>query len=154
MKKNIIHLLCAICGLWMMNACKHTPEFVVTGVVAGADGQTMYFENIGISSIALLDSVKLNSSGQFTFKNPRPEYPDFYRLRLNDQLINFAIDSTETISFTADAGTFATSYMVEGSENCMEIKEITLAQLDAIQMLNRIRRGYEAGLISDSSYQS
>ncbi|MDR0349741.1 MAG: DUF4369 domain-containing protein, partial [Tannerella sp.] len=153
MKKNIFHLLCAICSLWLTSACKHSPEFVVTGVVAGADGQTMYLENIGISSVTLMDSVRLNSSGQFTFRESCPEYPDFYRLRLNGQLINFAIDSAETISFTADAGTFATSYMVEGSENCIEIKEITLAQLDANQELNRTRREYEAGLISDTTYQ-
>ena len=153
MKKNIFHLLCAICGLWLMSACKHSPEFVVTGVVAGADGQTMYLENIGISSITLIDSVKLNSSGQFTFRENRPEYPEFYRLRLNGQLINFAIDSTETVSFIADAGTFATSYTVEGSENCTEIKEITLAQLDANEELKRTRRDYEAGLISDTAYQ-
>lgn len=153
MRQNILHFLCLLCGVWMMNACKQTPEFVVTGIVAGADEQTMYFENIGISSITLIDSVKLNSSGKFMFKNPRPVYPEFYRLRLNDQRINFAIDSTETISFIADAGTFATSYSVEGSENCSDIKAITLAQLDANQEFNRIRKEYDAGLISDTTYQ-
>ncbi|MDR2920979.1 MAG: AhpC/TSA family protein [Tannerella sp.] len=153
MKRNILHLLCLVCGLWMMNACKHAPEFAVTGIVAGADGQTMYLENIGISSAVILDSAKLNSSGKFEFKQPRPEYPDFYRLRLNDQLINFAIDSTETISFIADAGTFATSYSVEGSENSTDIRAITLAQLDANEEIKRIRKEYESGLISDTTYQ-
>lgn len=72
---------------------------------------------LGISNVVTLDSIKLAPGGKFKFTEKRPEYPDFYRLRLNNQLINFAVDSTETISFVADAGTFATSYSVEGSEN-------------------------------------
>jgi len=136
-----------------MTACRQTPEFVVTGVVAGADDQFVYLENVGLSAIEVIDSVKLNSSGQFTFKQAKPEFPEFYRLRLNNQWINFAIDSTETISFTADAGTFATSYSVEGSANSMAIKEITLAQLDANQEIKRARRDAEANIISDAELQ-
>ena len=153
MRHKITFFLCLIYGLWMLTACRQSPEFVVTGVVAGADGQTVYFENVGLSSVELIDSAKLNTSGQFTFKKARPEFPDFYRLRLNNQLINFAIDSTETISFVTDAGTFATSYSVEGSDNCTAIKEITLAQLDANQAIKRSRRDYEAKIISDSTHQ-
>jgi hypothetical protein len=137
----------------MMTACRQAPVFVVTGIVAGADGQMMYLENVALSSVIRLDSVKLNASGKFTFKQARPEYPDFYRLRLNRQFINFAVDSTETISFIADAGTFATSYAVEGSANCVAIKEITLAQLDANQAMKRLRKEYESKIIPDSVYQ-
>ena len=111
MKMNKICYWVVIYGfMFALEACREsTPEFTVTGIVAGADGQTMYMENIGLSDIRLIDSVKLNSSGKFTFKTERPKYPDFYRLRLGRQWINFAIDSTETVTFTADAKTFATS---------------------------------------------
>ena len=141
--------LVLVCVLGTMIACRQTPVFVVTGVVAGADEQTIYLENVGLVSVELLDSVKLNASGRFTFKKPRPDYPDFYRLRLNNQWINFSIDSTETITFLADGGTFATSYSVEGSDNCIAIKEITLAQLDANQEIRRARREGEANMISE-----
>ncbi|MDR0845843.1 MAG: AhpC/TSA family protein [Tannerella sp.] len=153
MKKKLSHLLLVALGVCMMIACKQSPEFEVKGVVAEADGQTMYLENVGLSSVVLMDSIKLNASGKFAFKKPSPEYPDFYRLRLNQQHINFAIDSTETISIVADAGTFATSYTMEGSENGLAIKEITLAQLDANQALTRLRKDFDGGIISDSSYQ-
>lgn len=148
----MIRTLAALCGFWMVMSCRPTPEFVVKGVIAGAEGQTMFLENVGLASIVLMDSVRLDASGSFMFKKPRPEYPDFYRFRLNNQLINFAIDSTETITITADAVTFATSYTIEGSENCTAIKEITLAQLDANQSINRLRKDYQAGIISDSTY--
>ena len=68
-------------------------------------------------------------------------------------MINFAVDSTETISFVADAGTFATSYSVEGSENSKAIKAITLAQLDANQAISRLRKEYEDKMISDTTYR-
>ena len=153
MMKQISTRLLTVLGLCMffLSACNYSSDFTVKGVVAGADGQLMYLENVGISNVVTLDSIKLAPGGKFKFTEKRPEYPDFYRLRLNNQLINFAVDSTETISFVADAGTFATSYSVEGSENSKAIKAITLAQLDANQAISRLRKEYEDKMISDTT---
>lgn len=140
--------------LFLFSACNNSSEFTVKGVVSGAEGQLMYLENVGITDVTVLDSVKLTSNGKYEFTKKRPEYPDFYRLRLNNQLINFSIDSTETVSIVADAGTFATSYSVEGSKNSEAIKEITLAQLDANQAISRLRKDYEDKMISDTTYRS
>ena len=155
MMKQISTRLLTVLGLCMffLSACNNSSDFTVKGVVAGADGQLMYVENVGISNVVTLDSIKLAPGGKFKFTEKRPEYPDFYRLRLNNQLINFAVDSTETISFVADAGTFATSYSVEGSENSKAIKAITLAQLDANQAISRLRKEYEDKMISDTTYR-
>ena len=155
MMKQISTRLLTVLGLCMFlfSACNNSSDFTVKGVVAGADGQLMYLENVGISNVVTLDSIKLAPGGKFKFTEKRPEYPDFYRLRLNNQLINFAVDSTETISFVADAGTFATSYSVEGSENSKAIKAITLAQLDANQAISRLRKEYEDKMISDTTYR-
>lgn len=156
MMKQISTRLLTVLGLCMffLSACNYSSDFTVKGVVAGADGQLMYLENVGISNVVTLDSIKLAPGGKFKFTEKRPEYPDFYRLRLNNQLINFAVDSTETISFVADAGTFATSYSVEGSENSKAIKAITLAQLDANQAISRLRKEYEDKMISDTTYRT
>ena len=155
MMKQISTRLLTVLGLCMffLSACNNSSDFTVKGVVARADGQLMYLENVGISNVVTLDSIKLAPGGKFKFTEKRPEYPDFYRLRLNNQLINFAVDSTETISFVADAGTFATSYSVEGSENSKAIKAITLAQLDANQAISRLRKEYEDKMISDTTYR-
>lgn len=150
--KYISDYLWILLALLVVSSCQDDKNFTVKGVVSGADGQTMYLENVGVSAVEVLDSVKLSSAGKFEFKQARPEYPDFYRLRLKNQLINFAIDSTEVISIAADAGTFATSYQVEGSDNCKAIKEITLAQLDANQAINRIRKEYEHKHLEDTAY--
>ncbi|GHT28079.1 hypothetical protein AGMMS49574_01670 [Bacteroidia bacterium] len=151
--KNIAIPALIILGMMLvlLTGCGES-TFSVKGVVSGANGQIMYFENVGISSTTILDSVKLTAAGKFSFKQARPEYPDFYRLRLNNQWINFAIDSTETLTFAADAGTFATSYTVEGSENAKAIKAITLAQLDANQAIGKLRKEREGNLIPDTTY--
>lgn len=153
MKQISTSLLAVLCVMsLLLTACKKNSDFTVEGVVSGADGQVMYLENVGVSTVDLMDSVKLTAAGKFAFTKPRPAFPDFYRLRLNNQLINFSVDSTETISFVADAGTFATSYAVEGSENCKAIKNITLAQLDANQAIHRLRKEYEDGQLTDTLY--
>ena len=154
--KQMRTTLFAVCQALMavlFFSCGQKDKFTVEGVVTGANEQVMYLETVGVSSFEVLDSVKLTPVGKFEFEVKRPAYPDFYRLRLNDQLINFAVDSTETIKFMADANTFATSYIVEGSENCKAIKEITLAQLDANQAIQRLRRAHEKEQIADTAYQ-
>lgn len=155
MKQISAQLLIAfgICML-LFTACNNASDFTVKGVVSGADGQTMYLENVGISNVETLDSVKLTAAGKFKFTHRRPACPDFYRLRLNNQLINFSIDSVETVTIAADAGTFATSYSVEGSENSRAIKAITLAQLDANQAIGRLRKEYEEKNIADTTYRA
>lgn len=153
MKRITTPLLGAIGTLLLLfSACDHN-NYTVKGIVSGADGQTMYFENVGVSAVTVLDSVKLSASGKFKFSHPHPEYPDFFRLRLNKQLINMAIDSTETVTVGADAGTFATSYTIEGSEESKALKDITLAQLDANQEIRKLRKQYEKKEIPDSVYR-
>jgi len=151
--KYLIKTLTLCILIMMINGCENTRTFKVEGVVAGAAGQVLFLENTGLSSIIVLDSIKLKADGKFSFRQPRPEYPDFYRLKLNDQRIHFSVDSTETVTFTADAQTFATSYAVEGSENSKSFKEITLAQLDAYQEIRKLRDSYGMHLIPDTAYQ-
>ena len=146
------YLLLCFLGV-TITGCKNTDVFKVGGVIAGATGQMLYLENTGLSSIILLDSIKLKPDGKFSFKQPRPEYPDFYRLRLNNEVIHFSVDSIETITFTADAHTFTTSYTVEGSENSKSFKEIALAQRDANQEIQNLRNSYGINLIPDIVYQ-
>jgi len=155
MKQILSQLWFCLCILAIsLTSCNHNSEFTVKGVVSGADGQTMYLENVGVGTVETLDSIKLTATGKFKFTQLKPDYPDFYRFRLNNQLINFSIDSTETLVFSADAGAFATSYTVEDSENAKAIKNITLAQLDANQAIGRLRKEHDAKLIADTTYRS
>ena len=158
MINNKLHYkLLSVCFICLfMCGCQKSNNFTVKGVVVGAGGQTLYLDNTGLSSTITLDSIKLKSDGKFLFSVQRPQYPDFYRLRLKNQPkqpIHFSVDSTETVIITADAHNFDTSYSVEGSENSKAFKEIKLAQLDANQELQKLRNSYGMNLIPDSIYQ-
>lgn len=125
MKKLTLVALTALA----LSSCNSDPKFNVKGEVSGADGKMLYLESSGLEGIVPLDSVKLKGEGTFSFKQLRPESPEFYRLRVEDKVINFSVDSTETISVKAPFANFATAYTVDGSENSTKIKELTLKQI-------------------------
>ena len=104
-----------------ITACSTGPKFQVNGDVSGADGKMLYLEASGLEGIVPLDSVKLKGEGTFSFKQARPESPEFYRLRIDDKVINFSVDSIETVQIKAPYMDFSTDYTVEGSENSNKI---------------------------------
>jgi len=133
-------------------SCEKKQQFTVNGEIQGENGKMLYLENIGISKITILDSVKLDKNS-FTFKQNRPQAPDFYRLRLGNQIINFAIDSTETITITASDTNFATDYSLSGDDSeSKKIKELSLLQLNTSQKYNSLQKQYEANEITIDQY--
>ena len=104
-------------------------KFNVEGQIENAKDSVLYFENVGLEGINVLDSVKLGESGSFSFSQEAPAAPEFYRLRVHGQIINVSIDSTETVSVKAQYPQMATQYEIEGSENCLKIKELALKQI-------------------------
>lgn len=126
MKKITFAALAAL----TITACSSGPKFEVNGDISGADGKMLYLEASGLEGIVPLDSVKLKGEGTFSFKQPRPESPEFYRLRVDDKVINFSIDSIETVQVKAPFVDFSTAYTVEGSDNSTKIKELTLKQIN------------------------
>lgn len=119
-------------------SCNNGPRFTVDGKVTDADGKMLYLEISGLEGIVPLDSVKLKSSGSFSFKQARPESPEFYRLRVDNKVINFSVDSTETIVVKTPYANFASAYTVEGSENSQKIKELSLKQAQLQKDVNTL----------------
>ena len=105
-------------------------KFKVEGQIDNAGDSVLYFENVGLEGIQVLDSVKLSSDGSFAFSGDPTEAPEFYRLRIADQIINVSIDSTETVQIKGEYPGMAANYTVSGSDNCEKIRELTLKQMD------------------------
>lgn len=140
MKKVFLMALAAIA----LSACNSEPKFKVEGEVSGADGKMLYLEASALEGIVPLDSVKLKGDGSFAFKQARPASPEFYRLRVDDKIINFSIDSTETVSVKASYADFATAYTVEGSSNSSKIKELSLKQMKLQADVNSLLQEMQA----------
>lgn len=119
-------MICAMAALTMLaTACKDKGEqFEINGRIAEADGKTLYFEAVTLNGIEALDSTRLDEDGQFCFQGTRPFNPVFYRLRIDRQIVNLSVDSTETIHVEAELPDMGTDYEVEGSGNCQTLKEI------------------------------
>ncbi len=128
----------------VLSACSSESKFKVEGEVSGADGKMLYLEAAALAGIVPLDSVKLKGDGSFGFKQARPESPEFYRLRVDDKVINFSVDSTETVQINAPYIDFATAYTVEGSANSTKIKELTLKQIKLQSEVNALIRTMQA----------
>lgn len=126
---NKVQYFVAGAVLTMLAACGGK-EFKVEGEVANAKDSVLYFENVGLDGISVLDSVRLGDDGKFAFSEAAPEAPEFYRLRISDQIINVAIDSTEEITIKTQYPQMATKYDISGSDNNQKIKELALKQID------------------------
>jgi len=115
-------------------------KFNVEGEIANAADSVLYFENVGLEGIEVLDSVRLGDGGSFAFSGDAQSAPEFYRLRIADQIINVSIDSTETVSVKASYPQMATQYEVSGSDNCQKIKELALKQIRLQQQAMAIQQ--------------
>lgn len=149
MKKLFLTALAAIA----LGACNSEPQFKVEGEVSGAEGKTLYLEAAALEGIVPLDSVKLKAGGSFSFKQARPASPEFYRLRIDDKVVNLSVDSTETVSVKAPYAEFATAYTVEGSENSRKIKELTLKQMQLQASADALFRSMQAHRMGIDTYQ-
>lgn len=135
-------------------ACNRGPVFNVEGEISGAEGKMLYIEHSSIEGVVGLDSTKLSGDGRYHFSEARPEAPDFYRLRVDDRIINFVVDSTETVNISSDYNTFSSGYSVTGSESNVKIKELSLLQADLQAKVNELNKsGMPAGLAQDSLFR-
>lgn len=127
MKKTFYILMAC---LVLLGGCKEKGErFEINGQISSADKKTLYFEAVTLNGVEALDSVKLGKDGTFRFYGKRPANPEFYRLRVERQIINLAVDSTETLTVKAELPVMATQYEVEGSSDCLVIRELSRKQI-------------------------
>lgn len=123
-------------------------KFHVDGNITEAADSILYFENMSLDGPVTVDSVKLSDDGSFSFSDDAPSAPEFYRLRIADQIVNLCVDSTETIHVKAEYPHMSTNYVVEGSEQCATIKDLALKQINLqsfiIGIENNPAIGYDA----------
>lgn len=116
-------------GVIVMALASCGKKFQVTGQITGAKDSVLYFENVGLNGVEEVGHATLDADGRFDFGGDAPEAPEFYRLRIDNQIINVAIDSTETVTIKAQYPQMATQYEVSGSENNQKIKELAIKQI-------------------------
>ena len=143
--KHICRVALVLAAAAIIASCSNK-KFNVTGHIGNAKDSVLYFEHVGLEGIDVVDSVKLGDAGSFSFSEEAPAAPEFYRLRISDQIINVSIDSTETVSVKAQYPQMATNYEVTGSDNCLKIKELALKQIGLHQQAMAIQENTALGV--------
>lgn len=148
MKKTFSSLcLCTLALMAAMLTSCNNKKFHINGTVTEAKDSVLYLENMSLDGPVVVDSVKLDDKGAFSFSGKAPDAPEFYRLRIAGQIINLSVDSTETVDVKASYLSMATGYTVDGSAECATIRELALKQIDlqnrVIAVQNNPNLGYD-----------
>lgn len=147
MKKTISTLTALLFIALVVSSCGGK-KFHVNGTITEAADSILYFENMSLDGPVTVDSVKLSDKGDFSFSDDAPSAPEFYRLRIANQIINLSIDSTETVTVKADYPHMSTGYSVDGSEDCKTIKDLAIKQINLQSFILGIENnpavGYDA----------
>lgn len=150
---KIIRVLISLSIACMAFACSNgEPKFTVEGIITEADSTTLYLEKRELNQTIILDSVKLDNKGEFKFKEASTPYPEFYVLRLNNQVINFAIDSSEIVNIKASKNNFATDYLIEDNLSNKQIKSVVLAQYTASREIDDLQKRFNNKEINEQEY--
>ena len=145
--RSFLALGLAVAGL---GACSEGNQFKVEGCIEGAADSVLYLHQMAISGPVDVDSVRLGPDGRFCFKADAPAAPEFYVLRIDNQIINFSVDSTETITVKAHYPGMAANYEVEGSENCENIRLLALKQQALQQQAIALQRTLGGEQLADT----
>ena len=148
MKKTFSSLcLCTLALMAAMLTSCNNKKFHINGTVTEAKDSVLYLENMSLDGPVVVDSVKLDDKGAFSFSGKAPDAPEFYRLRIAGQIINLSVDSTETVDVKASYPSMATGYTVDGSAECATIRELALKQINlqnrVIAVQNNPNLGYD-----------
>ncbi len=116
------------------------PSSIVKGKIKDSKGKMLYFEQVDLSKVKTLDSVRLNSAGRFRF-SARVKIPDFFQLRLDSQLISLLVKKGDKININANGQDIINSLSIYGSfdsENLAKLNRYlidTRKQLDSVSVL-------------------
>lgn len=120
-------------------SCEQKGKFHVTGHITDAADTVVYLEHFTLGEgIKAIDSVKLSADGYYEMSGDTIGNPEFYRLRIGNQSINLAFDSTETVTVEASLKNMSFGYKVEGSGVCDTIRLLCLKLADLERQIRRV----------------
>lgn len=143
MKKNIVAASIAAFVL-VATGCGNSNEWTVNGTIDGGAGKSIVLESSSYGRWFPMDTVTIDADGSFEMTCNAVGYPDIYRLSLDGKSIYFPIDSIETVTVTASAGSFDRDYILSGSQAAQALMEVDRKVMAVVQAKG------EAAIATDS----
>lgn len=153
MKKNFFYLLSLILLIAFESCGEKKPKFEVSGVIENAENEVLYLEQRTLGEPLLVDSIILDQKGEFKFESGALPYPEFFKLRVGNQNINFVVDSVEQISIKGDfKNNLALNYDIEGSYPSKLMKEVTVDLVQLETKLNDLESQLKDKKLTDTQF--
>lgn len=144
MKKYIIALAAMAA---MVTSCGDSNKFSVKGNIAEAGNETMWFQGAVNGRWITIDSVKINSKGDFKYSRTAPHSPEVYRLVLGDKAVYFPIDSLENIELNSNKVGFGVDYTLSGSEDAVNMMNVDKKVRELYGADEATVEAYKVGLV-------
>ena len=137
---------------FVLLSCKSDKTFEIKGEFSSVADETLFLEHRGLGGIELLDSVKLKENGVFKFTEEAPENPEFYQLRVGNQLVVFAVDSIEKLQVKGDVKDLANTFSIANSPVNDQIKQIDSQTQKVKLQIDAADKKHAAKIIDDLTY--
>ena len=149
--KRIVFIVLA--GLIFFSSCKKSNQFKISGKISHAEGDTIYLEELLVSTTKPVEKKVIDEKGEFEFQGTAA-IPTYYLLKLSDnKFITLLVDSIDNVFVEADVANFGREYVIQGSLGSIQVKELTENlnrtehKLDSLRQLNNLYKAnpeYEA----------
>lgn len=131
--KSIIKYILSVATVASIASCSNEHQWTVDGKIEGAGGKTMILEASDNGRWYPIDTISINSTGQFKATHAAAGYPDIYRLRLDNKTLYFPIDSIETVTVVTNADAFDHDYTLSGSTSAEMLMHVDKRVMDAVE---------------------
>ena len=134
-----------------MSSCQFSPSTVeVSGRFVGHQDDQVYLELISFQNDAIIDTVKLDQQGNYTFNIENvAETPSLYNIVYNQERIPLLLEAGDNVTVES-VGSIIRNYVVEGSEESELLKKFYQPYIAGAQTLNKIATSYANSELSDS----
>lgn len=126
---------------------------VIDGQFFGENDKTIYLEKLSPRGGSIVDSVKTDSKGKFTFKiSDKLTVPTFYNLNLGNSYVPLLVEDGEDVEVSSMANIFY-NYTVEGSKGSSLVKEFNMLVRNTSLKMDSLVNLYENTADFDRSQQ-
>ena len=109
----------------LLASCGSGNKWHLNGTITGlSDDDMVVLEGNNQGYWYPMDTIKVSSSGSYSYSHEAQGYPDIYRLRVGDKSVYFPIDSIETVTLSAEAPDIDIRYTLSGSPQAANLVRV------------------------------
>ena len=147
-------ILLALLTSIIFSACRTEERFQIEGKVTNAAGETIILEHRSLTGVEFVDSTVVRNDGSFRFRATAPENPEFYQLRIGNQVAVFSVYGDEKLTINADANNFFHSFTVADSPSNDLLRRIDILRIQATEAVTEWQQRHAAREVDDEEFMS